>query len=118
MKELEKYKEDMEAIKAEMVKKQEELKTSIIANLQKIIKEREDLIAIRIVGYTPSFNDGDPCTFTVGEFGYKFKDTEEEGEEQEWGGWDDCYMFYESSQNGAGDYIKIPKGERGEFVYL
>ena len=44
---------------------------------------KDDVVAIRWTQYSPHFNDGDPCVFSVYEADVKFKDTEEDAGDHE-----------------------------------
>ncbi len=53
---------------------------------------RPDLKAIRWQQYTPHFNDGEACEFSVGDFGFKFEDTDADAGDRE-DGYDDAYSL-------------------------
>lgn len=59
--------------------------------------------------YTPSFNDGDPCTFSLGEIGVRLTDTDEDSEE---GVYEDGYIGTYNISVGQGswpNYTRKPK---------
>lgn len=46
---------------------QEKAKTALIAELKDVFVRHTDLKVIKWTQYTPGFNDGDPCYFTIGD---------------------------------------------------
>lgn len=81
MKSLEKYKK----MEVELEKLQEnaakELKEGIIQSIKTLMLNYPKIVAIKWKQYTPYFNDGDACVFTVGYVQYKTEDmTDEDGD--------------------------------------
>lgn len=75
-------------------------KAALSEEFKKTFDAHPDLIAIRWRQYTPYFNDGDPCTFRLGDFDMKFPDTPEDG--------GDCEDGFESTY---GERRKSPVAE-------
>ena len=93
--------QDIMAKKAEFQKELTEFgKAALSEEFKKVFDAHPDLKAIRWRQYTPYFNDGDPCTFRVGEVYAKFADTDEE--EGDYG---------DGFESNYGDRRKTPAGE-------
>jgi hypothetical protein len=56
----------------ELEKAQKGLVDDVVDTLKKIIQGAPMIAAIRWHQYTPGFNDGDPCEFTIGDLEVKF----------------------------------------------
>lgn len=67
---------------------QEELvasgKEALKQEFKKTFDAHPELLAIKWRQYTPYFNDGEPCTFRVGEFEMKLATTPEDGSESDY----------------------------------
>lgn len=69
----------------------------------------EQVEAVRWHQYIPSFNDGDPCTFTLGEVYVKLVDGDEEAGEYE-DGFIDGYNMYDGHwDESRRNYIRTPQ---------
>jgi hypothetical protein len=98
---------DLKAKVKEFEKKQKELKktekglaTDVVITLKDIIQGSSHIEAMRWHQYTPGFNDGDPCEFTISDLEIKFSEeytNQEKGpcedEEEDSEGWIDCYAI-------------------------
>ena len=51
--------------------------SDIITRSSQIFEESPNLLSVRWVQYTPTWNDGDPCEFTVEDVSYKFSDSDD-----------------------------------------
>jgi hypothetical protein len=54
-------------IKKTIEEAQEKAKEALIAELKDVFVRHPDLKVIKWTQYTPGFNDGDPCYFTIGD---------------------------------------------------
>lgn len=59
-------------------------KKLLIETFGKILTDNPKLEAVSFTGYTPSFNDGEPCVFRIGEIDFKFKDEEDKENYDDW----------------------------------
>lgn len=66
----------------------------------------EEVEAVRWPQYTPSFNDGDPCTFSVGDVTVKLKGTDEKNDEDG----DEDYEDEDGFLDSYSDRVKAIKG--------
>jgi hypothetical protein len=69
------------------------------------------VLAIRWEQYTPYFNDGDPCVFSVGDWRFKL-DTEVDDEKTEYGDgylttWDDAIRGWEYRRDENNQLVKV-----------
>jgi hypothetical protein len=78
-----KLNELIEAQKTFKAKIEELGKAAIAEELQALFAKHENLEAVRWNQYTPYFNDGDACTFGVGDVTYKATDGDPEGGDYE-----------------------------------
>lgn len=72
--------ESLAAQKAALV---EEAKTTLAPALQEFLAANPEIRAIQWRQYTPYFNDGEPCEFSVNDVEYQFANKEYEDEENE-----------------------------------
>lgn len=71
--------DDLEQLTKEYEKKMREEGEVALKNFfMDTFDKAEDLIAIGFVGYVPSFNDGDPCVFGLGEIAFQVEGIDEE----------------------------------------
>lgn len=82
---------------------QDEGKEALQEALQDVFKQHPGLFAVRWTQYTPYFNDGDPCNFTVNSPCIRFGDAPVDSDEYEDGF--DSYSTYRAA-NGT----KYPDG--------
>jgi hypothetical protein len=91
-----------------------ELESTLVKTLQEFIAESPEIVALGWYQYTPSFNDGDACTFTLGDVhvrlapaeGEKYEDEDsEDGLEGE--GWYEEYQL--RSEGPTGLHEKVEK---------
>lgn len=61
----------------------EQAKNILAPGLQQFMTDHPEIEAIRWEQYTPYFNDGDPCEFSVGEIHYKLASGDEEAGDEE-----------------------------------
>jgi hypothetical protein len=74
----------IKAMKAEYQKKIEtEGKAALKEEFTAFFRDNPKITAVRWRQYTPYFNDGDPCTFGVGEFTYKIDGKLDDGGDYE-----------------------------------
>lgn len=72
----------------------------------------DNVEAVRWRQYTPSFNDGDPCEFTLGEVGVRVTGGEEDGGDYE----DGFYTAYELCDDEYAPYGVSNTAEIGEVL--
>jgi hypothetical protein len=63
---------DVEKRQKELASAEKLLATDIVDELKKLVNSSPHIEAIRWQQYTPGFNDGDPCTFSISELEVKF----------------------------------------------
>lgn len=86
----------IKAMKAEYQKKIEtEGKAALKEEFAAFFRDNPKITAVRWRQYTPYFNDGDPCTFGVREFGYKI-----DGKDDDGGDYDDGFYSTWSTEIG------------------
>jgi hypothetical protein len=61
----------------------EQAKSILAPGLQQFMTDHPEVAALRWSQYTPYFNDGDPCVFSVGELYYKLVGGDEEAGDEE-----------------------------------
>lgn len=76
---------DISAKRDVLIEKGAEEFKEYVVEFVKSLKD-EGLVGIRWPHYTPSFNDGDSCEFTVGEVYVKFSDSSDSEDEEEYDG--------------------------------
>ena len=52
--------------------------SEVVEQSTKLFENYPNLVAVRWLQYTPAWNDGDACEFTVSDVGFRFEDTEED----------------------------------------
>lgn len=76
----------MKELFAEIDAVEKRLRDSVESHIEGILRANPDIPAFGIYGYTPSFNDGDPCTFTSGDLledlEWRFEEYKDEEEER------------------------------------
>lgn len=105
----------IDQIRDDLKKAEESATKDIMSLLKNLMAENPKLVALRWHQYTPSFNDGEPCEFSIGELSYKFddsltnaetkrsKDDEDEDEDEDEGFMDNYELngFFESKTDIA-----------------
>jgi hypothetical protein len=102
---------DISSKRDALIKKGAEEFKEYIVEFTKSLKD-DGLVGIRWVHYTPAFNDGDSCEFTVGEVYAKFSDSSEEEDEEGGyigeGGYIDTYCIHDDkSKQSVIEKIKV-----------
>ncbi len=73
-KELKEKIKEFEGKQKELKKAEKALADDVVNALKTIIQSADHIEAVRWQQYTPGFNDGDPCEFTIAELEVKFSD--------------------------------------------
>ena len=102
--------DDIRKMKAELdatIKK--EGRAALKAEFKAFFDANPTIKGIRWTQYTPHFNDGEPCTFSVGEFRYRFADTAQtEGDSED--GFLDSYSNKISDDKKLGELLHVFEG--------
>ncbi len=77
---IEEFKKKKETLAAEM---REHGKAALLDGFKALFAESPELQAVRWDQYTPHFNDGDACVFSVNEFNFKIDGLDPEGGDYE-----------------------------------
>ena len=98
----------------------ESIRNTGLKDVFKEVSETSDIEGIAWTQYVPSFNDGDPCTFTLGEVYLTFEPLTEamanwgghylEEDEEEYGKWE-SYGFFDYSGGYGKENRKIIPGK-------
>jgi hypothetical protein len=97
--------------KFEAAKKQiaDESSAALAAEIKQMFKDNPKVESIRWNQYTPYFNDGDPCVFSVKDLYYK-----PEGGDEDGGDYEDGYFDAEYSK----DPVAVPVGKWWNSIQL
>lgn len=114
-----------EAIEKELSESQERAKTHFAGLFKAFFEENPDCQAVRWNQYSPYFNDGEPCTFSVHDPEFRFSDTKDEDSEREdgfeyiWGSETDrerACKNLSSILHGLSDHLEITFGDGYEIT--
>lgn len=92
-------------------------KEALSEEFKKVFEAHQDLVAIRWRQYTPYFNDGDACRFSVHDFDMRLTSTPEDAGDEE-DGFEYTWTVEDNEQNAAVAEAVRSLGRIDNDVYL